>query len=654
MLTLSLGVGIVALLMVSVGFSQVVHPEIRQAIDAGDTDKAIELLQSDIEADPSYYVNYYLLGRLYYDLGRYSQAREQFQLALDRKSKHYESLYYLSRSLIELGEIDEAEKAVEKGLKKAKDLRAQFENGIGLIALARKQYQEADRAFRRALAESEQNERKELKDLENAPYTEQDRRRLIDSASAKYRKANAEYHINLGDANFYQGVPSLAVAEYEKALEVDTGSLEVYYHWAEACLEMKDYSCAIEKLNIVLTKDSTHANAWMRAGGIYFKAARSSRNRDERNQRYKEAIGSYKKYVELSRAEPDSSTVRVFFELAMAYSSLYGYEDAARYFEMVRTIPYEPRDFYFYYGKALWGIKDYKKGAEILLEHLDWVSRQDEKYVSSVNDAELYQVLGDCYFYRKPKDFDNAVRYYVKSLESKPEQKRILQNIAVAYHNTKSYAQAIEYYDKRIALGIDSTSASIYKNAGYCALNIANREDESEELDLEDEELSGFDEPDPDKNYFEVSIDYLKSYLEFRPGDDKVVLMVATTYLRDLADCANSVVYYEKLLTLDPSSCVAKKWLGYAYFGGVCNKNYTKALRYLRDAYTCMSNSQGPCADVDVVKWVAQCYHLRAVDREGDAGSDFKNAFEWYGKCLKCSPSDEDCKKGQDDTRFEF
>ena len=133
------------------------------------------------------------------------------------------------------------------------------------------------------------------------------------------------------------------------------------------------------------------------------------------------------------------------------------------------------------------------------------------------------------------------------------------------------------------------------------------------------------------------------------------MLLVANTYLYQLADCANGVAYFEKLLTLDPSSCLAKKSLGYAYFGGVCNKNYTKALRYLKDAYTCTSGSEGPCADADVVKWIAQCYHLRAVDKTGsDPGSDFKNAFEWYGKCLRCSPNDTDCKKGQDDTRFEF
>ena len=34
-----------------------------QALDAGDTDAAIELLQDAIQDDPSYHINYYLLTR---------------------------------------------------------------------------------------------------------------------------------------------------------------------------------------------------------------------------------------------------------------------------------------------------------------------------------------------------------------------------------------------------------------------------------------------------------------------------------------------------------------------------------------------------------------------------------------------------------------
>ena len=443
--------------------SQEVKPAIADALAAGDTALAITLLEKEIEIDKAYHMNYYMLGRIYFERGQYARAKEQFQTAQEKKSKHYESLYYLGLTHLNLNELAEAEEVMEKGRKKDKKHTDWFDDGYGLVMMAKENYQEADRAFRRAISED---------------------------------STVGDYHIHLGDANFYQGIPALAVAEYEIALQMDTASTEVYFHYAQACLEMKDYACAMEKLRVVLTKDSTYAPAWMRAGSIYFKAALSSRSRSDRINRFKDVIGAYRKYFELSGVTADSATVRPYFESAMAYVNVNGFEEATKLFEDVLAIPYEPRDIYFYYGKSLWGMRDYVKSGEMLLKHLDWVEAQEDDNPSRVNDVELYQLLGDSYYYRKPNDFASAIKYYTKSIELEPEQKRILQNIAVAYHSMKSYRQAIEFYNRRIELGIDSTSASIYKNAGYCALNIANNEGAGDDLGLEEEDIEAAPPPD--------------------------------------------------------------------------------------------------------------------------------------------------------------
>ncbi len=595
-----------------------------EALNAKDTTKAIELLNQEIQLDKAYHMNYYMLGRIYFNQMHWSRAKEQFSLAFDKKGKHYESLYYLGLCYFKLDQIDSAQAIMDNGRKKAgKDLRHLFENGYGLIMLRKGNYQEADKAFRQALVDDPDN---------------------------------TEYLINLGDANFYQGIPSLATTYYAKALEVDTGSTEVYYHWAEACIEMRDYNCAIEKLRVVLSRDSTYANAWMRAGGIYFKAAVSNPSYDERVARFKDAIGSYKRYLELSQAKPDSSNVRVFFELAMSYVNLFGFEEAVKYFENVLSIPMEPRDIYFYYAKALWGIQEFEKSGELLQKHLEWVKQHSEENNSKVSDAELYQLFGDSYFYRQPKDYAIAVSYYVKSLQADPNQKRVLENLALAYHSLKSYRQAIECYQKRIDMGIDSSKASTLRNAGYCALNLANADGEEEDID-EIDESNNPGSSNSNTNYYQVAVDYLTKYLEYAPADTGVVLMVANTYLYQLSDCDNGIRYYQQLLTLDPGNCDAKKALGYAYFGGVCPKNYTKALGYLNDAYRCLSSGKGACSDVNLILWIAQCYHLRAaakVETKEPASEDFQSANEWYQKCLKCAPSNADCKKGEADTRYEF
>ncbi|MFH2049757.1 MAG: tetratricopeptide repeat protein, partial [bacterium] len=604
-----------------------VKPAIIEALNNGDTASAISLLNNEISVDKAYHYNYYILGMIRYNQDRLEEARDLFLTALDKKKNHLESKYQLGLCYIKLGNLDAALEQMTEGRKKARNgMKNIFENGYGLVMLAKQNYTEADLAFRQAI--------------------------VGDSTIA-------EYHINLGDANFYSGVPYLAMMEYEKALQLDTAGLEVYFHWAEACLEAKDYTCAIEKLRTVLTKDSTHAPAWMRAGEIYFKAGLSSRTREERNERFKETIGSYKRFLELTNAIPDSSNVRVFFGLAMAYANLYGYEDAVKYFDAVLSIPYEARDIYFNYGKALWGIKDYEKSTEMLLKHIEWVKKQGADYDSRISDVELYQLLGDDYFYRDPKDYSTAIGYYKKSLEKNPDQNRILQNVAVGYHSLQSYAQAIEYYDKRIEAGVDSSNMNIIKNAAYCALNLANQAGEGGDEEFVDEEGEAAPPANPDELY-RKTVDYMTQYLQYDPSDSKALMMVANTNLYQLGNCEEGVKYFQQLLTIEPDNCDAKKSLGYAYFGGVCNKNYSKALGYLVDAYNCIKADAngGPCSDVPLVLWVAQCYHLRAADKskekEGSGEDDFREAYDWYGKVLKCDPNHAEAKKNRDEIKFEF
>ena len=350
----------------------------------------------------------------------------------------------------------------------------------------------------------------------------------------------------------------------------------------------------------------------------------------------------------------------------MAYVNINGFEDAAEYFQKVLDIPYVPKDIYFYYGKSLWGIRKYDEAGDMLQKQIEWASEQGSDYHTTVNDGEMYMLLGDSYYYRKPKSFTRAIEYYRKALEVNPDHKRILQNVAVAYHSLKSYHQALEFYERRIALGVDSSSSGLLKNAGYCAFNIASGKSAGgdEDMDDIDAELDAemVDEPaaetNPDVNYNELAAKYFQEYLAYKPDDaGKVLEVLGSTYLYQLGDCTNGVKYYTQLMSLEPDNCDAQKSLGYAYFGGVCTKNYSKALDFLLKAYNCKSNASGACADVDLVLWIAQAYHLRAVERANanqPTGDDFKSAYDWYGKVLKCEPSNEDAKKGQADTRFEF
>lgn len=600
-------------------FADELKPEIQAVLTSGDTARAVQMLNNDISVDKSYYLNYYTLGRIYFQREEFAKAKEQFALAVEHKGKDWSSQYYFGLSYLKLNMLDSAATIMDDGRKKAKGDSHIFENGYGLVMMAKKNYQEADRAFRKAL------------------LTE---------------PKNIEYRLNLGDANFYQGVPSLAIAEYEQAIKDNEGSMEVYYHWAEACIEMKDYNCALEKLGMVLAKDSTHASAWLRAGGIYFKAAMSSRSREERLGRFKATIDAYEHAITLSGVHADSVNVRAFYEIGLAYLQIFEFDSARVRFNQVLSIPYEPRDIYFNYGKALWGLKEYDKSAEMLNKHVE-LMKQPNAPETKASEAELYQLLGDGNFYRKPPDFVSAVDSYKKSLEKDSTQKRVIYNIAIAYQSVKSYDQALDYYEKRIAMGVDSATCGIYKNAAYCALNQASDPSGGEDDDgLDDQPVEAA--PAEPRDYIKLAGDYFDKYLECVPGDTGVLVRAGSVFLYQLKQCDKGVKYFTDLLALTPNNCEAQKGLGFAYFGGLCSKNYGKAITYLTGAYNCSAEMR---KDVDLALWIAQAYHLQAADKSAakqDPKNEFKNANEWYSKVLALQPANSIAKKGFDDTRFEF
>jgi tetratricopeptide (TPR) repeat protein len=637
--------GIVVLLTVAsiplTGAGQEIKQEISNALNAGDTTLAIELLNKEISLDPSYAYNYYTLGQIFYNQKKYELAEEQFRISCEKDKKFFTGVYSLGMVQLKLGKYDEAQKNFSYGLKKSKDMKADFHNAMGLYYMTVGKYQDADSEYRKAI--------------------------IIDST-------RAEYHINLGDDNFYMQVYPLAIAEYEKALALDTASLDVYFHWAEACLELKDYTCALEKLSIVLKKDSTYAEAWMRAGGIYYKAARSARNSTEAGDLYKKTIGAYNKYLELSHQKPDSANGRAFYEAAMSYLILGFYPEARDGFAAVLSIPVEPKDIYFYYAWAYQGMEEYDSALTYYKKHIDWVKGQGENYVSGIQNVELYRRMGECY--ESLKDRNNTIRYYTKSLEYDSTQAKLLYGVAVAYNYNGDYRNALIYYMKRIALGLDERYWSIYFNAATTALYLAEKGSqataEEEDLGIEND-LPAEPKNDPlaNVNFAALAAEYLEKvtgeYWDKVMENDKntgtaikALNMLGSIYLYQLSDCPKGVKNFERTLELDPANCDAMKSIGYAYFGGLCPSDYTKALTYLQKALNCaLARGSKKCDEADLLLWIAQTYQFRAIAKaeakqESESQKDYKLAHDTYKECLQCAPGNKSCIEGEQQTRFMY
>lgn len=141
-------------------------------INAGEVDKAIEVLEALVRASPHSARAFDLLGSAYSHLGKYAQAKENYQHAVRLDPAHAGIRLGLAKALVRLGQADEARKCMEefrrlraqeqarrqKDLREYDDLRA-VRKDVGRIYTAAAQVYyahgkpaEAEQLWRRAAA----------------------------------------------------------------------------------------------------------------------------------------------------------------------------------------------------------------------------------------------------------------------------------------------------------------------------------------------------------------------------------------------------------------------------------------------------------------------------------------------------------------------
>ncbi|MEZ5358563.1 MAG: tetratricopeptide repeat protein [Candidatus Zixiibacteriota bacterium] len=570
-------------------------PEITTALEQKDTAQVLLLLDQAIKLDAGFAPNYLLKGKIFFARNQMDKALEMFDTALDKKSKLFEALYFKGLVLLKQKKVKEAEKIFKDGIKKAKEEKAMFHNGLGLLYIEQGKYSEADVEFRKANQEDPNN---------------------------------VEYIANLGDANYFSNIYALAINEYNKVIQLDTTYLDVYFRLARCYVKMGQYNDALDQLSIVLSRDTMYAHAWKEAGRLYTMAGLSARDPEMKKQRFSETIGSYRKFLALTN---DSTDGEVFFNIGRAYFNLGGFAQADSAFTYVLGLGDKPSNIYLYAGRAKISIEQYQEGIDYLKQHLALMKEADPNWTPSMEDAELYRRLGDAY--RAIEDHANAAENYVQAFNLIPNNSRLALMAAISYHQNKDYGPALEYYDKCIELSQD-IQASIVMNAALCALNLEE---------------------------YERAIVYLEKVVELEPTNDKAFALLSDTYISKLDNCQKGLEWTLKLYESDTTNCDALQTLGYIYFASEkCQTDYLKAVSYFKKALDCYkSKGQDNCGNSDLMRYVAQAYHLHAAalsdaDKKDESKKYFKNAFDWYVKTLNCNPGDKEAEKGKNDTEFEY
>ena len=89
-------------------------------------------------------------------------------------------------------------------------------------------------------------------------------------------------------------------------------------------------------------------------------------------------------------------------------------------------------------GKELYGKEQYSEAFESFIE-------AEEKGLKNFREAELYYYMGNCCM--KSEDYEKAIDYQLKSLESDPEYFGAWVSLGVAYRKTGDRDKALECYE---------------------------------------------------------------------------------------------------------------------------------------------------------------------------------------------------------------
>ncbi len=111
-----------------------------------------------------------------------------------------------------------------------------------------------------------------------------------------------------------------------------------------------------------------------------------------------------------------------------------------------------------YWGTPLTPKK--KADLELAIKHLN------AENVKHPNNGYVYSEYA--YVYHQLEEFDKAIEYYKKVLEKNPKDKYALEKLSYIYCNIKfDYQKALDYQNKKMALGIDEGKYGDYFSKAY-------------------------------------------------------------------------------------------------------------------------------------------------------------------------------------------
>ncbi len=263
----------------------------------------------------------------------------------------------------------------------------------------------------------------------------------MDEAIADYDKAieldpkDASVYYNRGVANSKQGKYEEAIADYDKAIELDPKDASVYYNRGYAKDELKKYEEVIADYDKAIELDPNKVEAYINRG-----------NTNYRQGKYEEAIADYDKAIEL-----DPKDASVYYNRGYAKDELKKYEEAIADYD--KAIELDPNKVEAYINR---GNTNYRQG-----KYEEAIADYDKAIELDPNKVEAYYNRGVAN--SEQGKYDEAIKGYDKAIELDPNKVEAYFYRGITKAKQEKYEEALADYDKAIELNPQDPKAYYYK-----------------------------------------------------------------------------------------------------------------------------------------------------------------------------------------------
>ena len=394
------------------------------------------------------------------EMEQYNQAKAAFVSEL-KTAENASDWYYLGKIYSIQNNPDSARycfnKAAEKDSKSVLILVGQAinenmagNNSQALLTL--------DKAQRSAIASKDVNA---MSEIAEARYNAGDTLKwpvTLDLASGIDKKNPKPYitggnlYTALGDNSNRSQYYGLATGRYHQALYLQPDNTEALSRLADINIKIRNFEDAETMLNKVLAKDPTYIPALRSLGELLYTLGR-----------YSEASRYYGQYIRLA----ENSDKEIMRYVNILYFNK-EYALAGEYINKVlQKDPLNPVMLRLK-GYTAYELNQDKEGIDAMKKFFEVRSVVDTSRIIAT-DYEYYGKL----LAREGSD-SLAILNLSKSLETDPEKSELLEDIARLYEKQKKYPEAIQSFEKLIKAKNENVSSLVYFSLGKDLLLMAD------------------------------------------------------------------------------------------------------------------------------------------------------------------------------------